>query len=129
MEKTVTMQQVLDFKEAAASFKEKALPLQGAYKLMKISNALDKETDFYGEKFQEILNTYGEKDEEGNFKFTDDGTQIIIKDGKVDECNKALEGLLEMEITIDNLNFEIANLGENLECTPEELEGLIPFLN
>lgn len=128
MEKTITMQQVIDFREAAEKFKEKSLPLQGAYKLMKISNALNKETDFYGEKFQEILNTYGAKDEEGNFKFSEDGTQIIIKDGQEDECNKALENLLEMEVTVDNLNFEIDNLGE-IECAPEELEGLLPLLN
>lgn len=129
MEKTVTMQNVLDFKEAAASFKEKALPLQGAYKIMKINNALDKETEFYSNKFQEIINTYGEKNEDGSYKFSEDGNQIIIKDGMVDECNKAIEDLLNMEVTIDNLNFTIENLGENIQCTPEELEGLIPFLN
>lgn len=128
MEKTVTMQNVIDFREVAQEFKNKALPLQGAYKLMKISNALEENMEFYSNKFQEILDTYGEKDENGNFKFTENGEQILIKDGMVEECNKALEDLLTMEITIDNLNFEIDNLGD-IECTPEELEGLMPFLN
>lgn len=129
MEKTVTMQEVLDFRDAATSFREKALPLQGAYKLMKISNVLDKETEFYSSKFQEIIETYGEKNDDGSFKFSEDGNQIIIKDGMVEECNKAIEDLLNMEITVDNLNFTIENLGENIMCTPDELEGLMPFFN
>lgn len=129
MEKTITMQEVLDFKEAAVTFKERALPLQGAYKLMKISNVLDKDMEFYQTKFQEIIDTYGEKDEDGNYKFSDDGNQIIIKDGKVDECNKALQDLLDMQVTFDNLDFTIENLGDDVECTPEELEGLMPIFN
>ena len=128
MEKTVTMQNIIDFRETAQAFRAKSLPLQGAYNLMKISNALDKEMEFYSTKFQEILNTYGDKDENGNFKFSADGDQIIIKDGMVDECNEALGNLLNMEVTVDNLDFTIENLGE-MNCTPEELEGLMPFLN
>ena len=128
MEKTVTMQNVIDFRETAQVFREKSLPLQGAYKLMKISNALEKDVEFYGNRFQEIIETYGDKNEDGTYKFSEDGGQIIIKEGKVDECNKAIEELLKIEVTVDNLDFTIENLGE-MNCTPEELEGLMPFLN
>ena len=129
MEKVVTMQQIVDFREVAQRFREQVVPLQGAYKLMKISNNLDKDMEFYSNKFQEIINTYGERKEDGTFKFSEDNSQIIIKEGMIEECNKAIEDLLGMEVKVDNLNFTIENLGDNIECTPEDLESLLPFLN
>ena len=93
MEKVVTMQQIVDFREVAQRFREQVVPLQGAYKLMKISNNLDKDMEFYSNKFQEIINTYGERKEDGTFKFSEDNSQIIIKEGMIEECNKAIEDL------------------------------------
>lgn len=129
MEKTITMQQMLNFKEVEQDFKSKTLPLKGAYKLMKISNALDDDLNYYSENFQKILEIYGAKEEDGTFKFSDDGEQIIIQEGKIEECNNAIEELLGMEITVDNLNFKIEDLGDNIECTPDELEGLMPLFD
>lgn len=125
---TVKMQDVLEFKEAAIDFREKKLPLPGAYKLVKISNALDKEIEFYQTKFQEILEKYAKKDEAGNYVYSEDGSQIIIQDEKIEECNNELEELLNLDVEIDNLDFSIENLGE-IECTPEELEKIAPFMN
>ena len=127
MEITIRMEQAIDFRDAADSFRNKKLPLPGAYKLNKILHNLEKDFEFYLTRFQEIIEKYAKKDEQGNYEFTEDGTQILIQDGKVDECNKELEELFNLEITIDNLNLTIDNLGENLECTPDELDKLMPF--
>lgn len=126
---TVTMDQVIDFGNSADFFGSANLPLKGAYKLNKIRKALEKETEFYGEKFQEIINTYAKKDENGDVVFNEDGTQIIINDNMIEECNKALEDLHALEIEIDNYNFTIDDLGDDFECTPDQLNVLMPFLN
>ncbi len=128
MQITVTMSNVLDFKQTANQFREKTLPLVGAYKLMKISNSIDKEIEFYSTEFQKVIETYAQKDESGEYKFSEDGSQILIQPDKVEECNDALEKLLEMEVVVDNLDFTINDLGNDIECTPEELENLMPFL-
>ena len=70
-----------------------------------------------------------QKDENGQVVFSDDGNQIIIQDGKVEECNKALNDLQELTVEIDNCNLTIDDFGDDIQCTPEELEALMPFLS
>ena len=53
----------------------------------------------------------------------------MIQDDKIDECNDELEKLMGLEIQVDNLDFSIDNFGADIECTPDELEKLTPFLN
>lgn len=124
----VTMEQLINFRNNGDFFTTANIPLKGAYKINKIRKAVEKEGEFYAEKFQEIVNEYAQKDEQGEVKFSDDGTQILIQDGKIDECNQALEDLQNLEVEIDNYNLSIDDLGENIECTPEQLEALMPFM-
>ena len=125
---TVTMDQLIAFRNNGDFFSGTSLPLKGAYKLNKIKKAVEKEGEFYTDKFQEIVDTYAKKDDEGNLVFSEDGNQIMIKDGMVDECNKALTDLQELEVEIDNYGLTLDDLGEDVECTPEELEALMPFM-
>ena len=126
---TITMGQVIDFRNSEDFFMEANLPLKGAYKINKIRRALDKEAEIYSTKFQEIIEAYGKKDENGKIMFSESGEQILIQEDKLEECNKAIEELQGIEIEIDNYNLTIDDLGENLECTPEELDALMPFLS
>lgn len=124
----VTMDQVIAFRNNGDFFADTNLPLKGAYKLNKIKKAVEKEGEFYSEKFQEIVEKYAKHDDDGNLIFSEDGNQIMIKDGMVEECNQALADLQELEIEIENYGFTLEDLGENLECTPDELEALMPFM-
>ena len=126
---TVTMDQIIDFRDNGVFFADTNLPLKGAYKLNKIRKAIEKESEFYQEKFQEIVNTYAKMDENGQIVFSEDGSQILIKDGMVEECNKALEELQKLEVQIENYNLSIDDFGENLECTPDQLNALMPFMD
>ena len=126
---TITMEQVIDFRNNIDFFMNVSLPFKGAYKLNKIRKALDKESDFYGDKFQEIIDTYAKKDENDNIVFSEDGNEIMIQEDKIEECNKALEDLQNLEIEIDNYNLLIEDLGEDFECTPEQLNALMPLMD
>jgi len=125
---TITMDQLINFRDNGGFFADAHLPLKGAYKLNKIRKAVEKESEFYSEKFQEIVNTYAKKDENDQVVFSEDGTQIMIKDGMVAECNQALEDLQKLEVQIENYDLTIEDLGEDLECTPDQLEALMPFM-
>ena len=122
---TVTMQEALDFRRGYNFFNSVKLPLKAAYKLTKIKNAVEKETEYYGEKFQEIVDTYAKKDEDGNLMYNEDGTQILIKDGMVSECNDKLEELHNLEVSIENYNLTI----DDLEVTTDDLDALMPFFS
>lgn len=124
----VTMDQIIAFRNNGDFFAGTSLPLKGAYKINKIKKAVEKEGEFYQEKFQEIVDQYAQKDENGEVVLSEDRSQIMIKEGMVEECNKALTDLQELEVEIDNYGLTLNDLGENLECTPEELEALMPFM-
>ena len=126
---TITMEQVINFRNNEGFFTNTNLPLKGAYKINKIRKAMEKEADFYSTKFQEIIDTYAKKDEEGNVVFSENGEQIIIQEDKIAECNQTLEELQKLEVEVENYNLTIEDLGENLECTPDELDALMPFFN
>ena len=125
----VTMDQIIAFRNAGDLFGDYKLPLKVAYKLNKLKKAIEVEGEFYANKFQEIVDTYAKKDENGQVVFSDDGNQIMIQDGKVEECNQALEDLQALTVEIDNCNLTIDDFGDDIECTPEDLEALMPFLN
>ena len=122
------MDQIIAFRNNGDFFAETSLPLKGAYKLNKIKKAVEVEGEYYVEKFQEIVNKYAKKDDNDQLVFSEDGNQIMIKDGMVDECNQALEDLQNLEVQIENYGLSLADLGEDVECTPDELEVLMPFM-
>ena len=126
---TVTMDQLIAFRNNGDVFSDTVLPLKGAYKLNKIKKAVEKENEFYVEKFQEIVDKYAKHDENGNLVYSEDGNQIMIKDGMVEECNQALEDLQNLEIQIENYGLTFNDLGEDVKCTPEQLEALMPFMD
>lgn len=126
---SVTMDQIIAFRNAEDIFSDVQLPLKSAYKLNKIKKAVETEGEFYSNKFQEIVDTYARKDESGQLVFSDDRNQIMIQDGKIEECNQAISDLQELTVEIENYNLSIEDFGDNIECTPEELEALMPFLN
>lgn len=125
---TITMEQLIDFRNGGDFLSTLNLPLKAAYKINKIKQGVEKEADFYATKFQEIIDTYAKKDDDGNIIFSDDGSQILIQDDKINECNEALEDLQKLEIEIDNYNLSIDDLGD-VECTPEQLEAIMPFID
>ena len=125
---TVTMNQLIAFRNNGDFFSNTTLPLKGAYKLNKIKKAVEKESEFYQEKFQEIVNTYAKKDENGELVFSEDGNQIMIKDGMVDECNQALEDLQNLEVEVETYGLTLEDLGDEVDCTPDELEALMQFM-
>lgn len=125
----VTMAQIVDFRNNGDIFDAASLPLKSAYKLNKIKKNVEKEMEFYADKFQEILDKYAKKNEDGSYEMSEDRTQILIQDGMVDECNAELDALQALEVDIDNYGLSIDDFGDNVNCTPEELEAIMPFLN
>ena len=124
----ITMAELVNFYQKNAIFSNKVLPLKGAFKINRIKKDIEKDYAFYQEKFKEILEEYAERDDAGNIQFSEDGEQIMIKEGMIGDCSDRLEELNSIEIEIDNYDFNIEELGD-IDCTPEELEILMPFLS
>ena len=125
----VTMEQLIDFKNSGDFFADQVIPLKGAYKINKIRKNVEKESEFYSDKFQEIVDKYAQKDDDGKIKFSDDGNQILIQQDKISECNDALEDLQNLEVEIDNYDLVLEDLGDDVKCAPETLKSLMPFFS
>ena len=52
----------------------------------------------------------------------------MIKEDMIEECNKALSDLQSLEVQIETYGLSIDDFGEDLECTPDQLAALMPFM-
>lgn len=106
-----------------------SLPLRTTYKLAKLFQAVQKEKEFYSAQHQKIIDEYIMRDENGDFVYTDETrTMARIVDGKVEECNKAISDLMNMEIDFTfNSTFTVDEL-DNLSLTIDELRPLLPYI-
>ena len=119
--------EAVDFITIYPIIKDMKLKFSTLYKISKYFDACSKERDLYVENLNKIFDKYGERDESGGFKLTEDKTGIIIQDDKRDECNKELEDLMaiEVEITADPLKIEEL---ENLELDLATYTKIKPFI-
>ena len=121
------MQELLGFTNFHESVKDKKIPIKTAYKLAKLSNAIEKEIAFYQEKLRTIIMECAELDKEGNPVQTEDGQGIKIQKGKEEACAAAIVELQEIEVNLPDITFTLEEFS-NLELTFVELEYALPFI-
>lgn len=124
---TLKMYQIIPFENFYIRIKSCVLPIKISYKFSKLARAIEQEKNFYQSKVQEIIEEYGERDENGELKLTDNKTAFVIKEDKVLECQQKMNELSELEIDIEEIKFSIDDL-EGLTLSPQEMDILIPFI-
>ena len=124
----MTIQEALNFTNVYLELSSFKIPFTLAFKLHKINKEASSASEFYKKKMEEIIENFGEKDEAGNYKITDNG--IAIKPDKVNECGKKIEELGAVKWETEDLRFteEERGLLENLELTPAQWEVLFCFI-
>ena len=120
------MHEVLDLQTLYASIANIKLPLKTTYKFARLIKRAEEELAFYQEKFREIVEEYGIK-ENGEYKLTPDGQSIAIVPGKEIECNSRLAELNNLEVQIDGIKFSIEEL-EGLDVSISELNCLMSLI-
>ena len=120
---TVTMDQIIAFRNADDIFDGTVLPLKVAYKLNKIKKAVSAEGEFYTNKFQEIVDKYAQKDEKGQVILSDDGQQIMIIEDKIEDLKAEIEDIVSNEPYIHKSLLEDADaLRQKTKALDQELE-------
>ena len=120
------MYEVLDLQALYNNIATIKLPLKTTYKFTRLMKRAEEEIAFYQEKFREIVEEYGVK-ENGEYKFTPDGQSIVIIEGKEAECNTKLLELRNLEVQIDNIKFSIEEL-EGIDVSIQELSCLMSLI-
>lgn len=120
------MYEVLELQTLYNSIANVKLPLKTTYKFTRLMKRAEEEISFYQEKFREIVEEYGVK-ENGEYKITPDGQSIAIIPGKEVECNTKLAELRNLDVLIDGIEFSIEEL-EKLDVSISELSCLMSLI-
>lgn len=120
-----------ELNEAYASFTHiinNRFPIKTSYKIAKLIESLEKEKSFFNIKFQELIQTYSEKDENGAPKRTENGESILITQNKLEEFTSQYNDLLNLEVEIPNVHLTFEEL-ENCDFTPLEAYNICKLLD
>jgi hypothetical protein len=120
------MYEVLELQNLYNSIANIKLPLKTTYKFTRLMKRAEEEIAFYQEKFREIVEEYGIK-ENGEYKFTPDGQSIVITPGKEIECNNKLAELRNLDVLINGIKFSIEEL-EGIDISISELSCLMSLI-
>jgi hypothetical protein len=118
---------ILNFSNFYQKVKTEKMSIKTSYKLARLASAVETEIGFYREKFQSIIQTYGEFDENGQVKQIENGAGIKIRPGSEIECAAALNELETLEITLPDISFTLDEF-ENLSLSPDEIASILPFI-
>lgn len=117
------MQNILTLTSIFNDVKTQKLPLNVSFKIIKILEECEKATQLFQERFANILNEYGEIDENGELIMLPEGG-YKLKEQYVEVCNIKVTELLESEVDLTQTSpFTLDEL-EPLELTFEQLRLL-----
>ena len=120
------IQKILAMEEAIKNLKSKNLPIKTAYRLLKLAEFVAIESDNYRNLFRQILDEYAEKNEDGSFVFSEDGTNVILKKDHIKEANEKVSELNQLEVDVP-YTFDLREF-ENLEISLEDLAPLMDII-
>lgn len=104
---------------------QKDLPFRLSYKVSKLLDKVEKDSQFYTEKLRNIIQKYAMRDENGEIIL--EGENVKIEFTSVAAAEKELADLNDIDIEDPNIFFTIDEF-EGLEIKPSELQGLLPFI-
>lgn len=115
---TVKLKSIIQAIPALAKLSAGDLTLRTAYDLQKSVNVLQKEADFFTERRDKIFNKYGERQNDGTFRFEKENENTAVAE---------LEALLSLEVTPDCERVRIP-LTEDVKISANDLGVLLPFV-
>lgn len=121
------MFEILELQNLYNSISDTKLPLKTTYKFARLMKRAEEEIGFYKTNFQKIIEEFGQKDEAGDYKMSEDGMSIVIIPGRESECNERVFELRNLEVPIDDIKFFIDEL-EKLDVSITELSCLMSLI-
>ena len=123
------MFEILELEGLLQKLTQKELPIRTLYKVDKLIKLVGKEKDFYQTQFQALVDTYAERDENGNYLYTDNSAEAVkIIPDKIAECQSKMNELVNIEITdVPDIAFTFEEL-DSLTLSYTEARPLMNFI-
>lgn len=125
MMKKLTNQQMVNTLNLIGNITAMTLPVKVSYAISKNIKKLQGEVATYEEERQKLLTRCGKKKEDGTLDVGDNNTVGIMPE-HVDEWNKGLADLSNIEVEVDIHEFSIDELA-NFQMSPQEID-IIEFM-
>lgn len=109
MEK-IQLKTLFSFLTVFEKIKDERGSIKTSYKIAKFLKALNDEKENYIKVLQDIINEYGEKDENGKVKVSEDQQTVPIIPEKREECYQKISELEETEIEFSLPSFTLDEL-------------------
>lgn len=113
-------------KKIGEQMKDKVFDIQTQYKLLKLIKIADEEYPIYMEQIQPLLDSYAEKDEQGNIIHSEGGG-TKIKTDQMNILEQKLYELREIKVQVPDLYFSLDEL-EKLGLKMGELNAFIDLI-
>ena len=124
------MNEVIELSNLYETIKDIKMPLKTSYKFSRLMRQVQTEIEFYQTKFKELVDEYAERDNNGEYIYSDDGQSISIIKGKEQECNEKIAELQNLDVDIKDISFSFDELEtlENLNLSVAQMSCLIPLI-
>ena len=96
-------------KKIGEQMKDKVFNIQTQYKLLKLIKIADEEYPIYREQIQPLLDSYAEKDKQGNIIHSESGG-TKIKTDQINNLEQKLYELREIKVQVPDLYFSLDEL-------------------
>ena len=123
----IQMSDISNLQTTVEKIQIQPLSIKTTYKLTKLIKALATENEFYNSKLNELIQTYGARDEDGALKPTKDGNGVQLQQDKIEEAQEKLKDLFMIEVDLPDIQFKIDEF-EDVKLTVEEMKPLLPFI-
>ena len=123
------LKEALAMQETIKNLITQRLPFSLAYKLSKIAQKLDEQVEFYTKNLHDLVDEYGEKDENGEI-ITDkeNNGSIVIKTEKIEDFQNKIIELQSIEVGEDIPTLTLMELEDKIELTTQEVLSLMPII-
>ena len=97
-----------------------------SFQLARLIKALNKEIVLFEDAREKLVEKFCEKDKFGQRIILDNGT-VKVQEGKIEECNKELKDLLEVQIEINANKIREEEL-EEAQLSPSQVMMILEFV-
>lgn len=102
------IKQLIEAKGVIMPLIQEKLSPKLSYKLMKFIKEIEVEEDFYTKKLNELVDKYGERDENNNLIYADNG--VKIREDKMPDCNSELQEIGDVDVDTPSITFTLDEL-------------------
>ena len=117
------LKELIQLRQILGALANQKMSIKSSYSIARFISQTNDAEIIYNQKIQELINEFGDRDQQNKFK-TDENGNISIKEGKEQECNDKIAEIDNFEIDVPQLTIsekDIDNLDSKIELTPAEL--------